>query len=374
MQITCDREKLAHAFAVAASVANARSPKEILQNVKLVVEGVHSVSLMATDMENGIRILVDGATIDKRGDALLPVARVGLILRESRDPQIHISTAGTETQISTSSSNFKLPSANPDEYPNVAHFSEDAYHELSVRTLRELIRRTSFATDDESSRYALSGVLIEMKGDEVYAVATDGRRLARMVGTGLPVSDHQTQANHTIVPVRGLALITKAISDLPENETVDFAARANDIVIKTSKSTMTCRLVEGKFPNWRNVIPSRKKDVRIDLPVGQFFNSIRQAAIVADTETHGLDFSFEPSQLVISARTANLGTSRVNLPIDHTGEAIAMKLDHRYVSDFLRLLDPETNCTANMASSSESMLFTTDDGYQYVVMPMALER
>ncbi len=244
-----------------------------------------------------------------------------------------------------------------------------------MRTLRELIRRTSFATDVDSSRYALSGVLFEMNSDQVFAVATDGRRLARMVGTGLGVNGHETKANHTIVTVRGLALISKAISDLPDDEKVEFAARANDIVVRTIKSTVTCRLVEGRFPNWKNVLPSRKNDTQIDLPAGPFLSAIRQAAIVADAETHGLDFQFEADQLVISARTANLGASRVSLPIEHDGKAaIVMKLDYRYVSDFLRLLDADSTCTANMASSSESMLFTTDDGYQYVVMPMALER
>lgn len=361
------------AFQVAASVANARSHKEILQNVKIVV-GIQTVSLMATDMENGIRILVDGATIEHRGDALLPVARVGMILRESRDSQIHISTQGTETLISTSSSNFKLPSANPDEYPNVEGFKESEYHEISVRTLRELIKRTSFATDPDNSRYALSGVLFEMNGDEVFTVGTDGRRMARMIGTGLSVAGHVTKPNHTIVPARALGLIAKAISDLSDDDTVNFAARANDIVISTIISTVTCRLVEGKFPNWKNVLPSRKNDTKIDLPVGQLFSAIRQAAIIADAETHGLDFKFERSQLVISAKTANLGTSRVNLPIEHSGDMIEMKLDFRYVSDFLRMLASESTCTANLASSSESLLLTTDDGYLYVVMPMALER
>ncbi len=374
MRITCDREKLLSAFQIAATVANARSPKEILQNVKLVVTGVHSVILMATDMENGIRINVDGAEIHSRGDALLPVARVGMILRENHDQSIDISTDGSHTLIETNTSNFKLPTAKPEEYPNVEGFKEESYHELSARLLRELIRRTSFATDDDSSRYALSGVLFEMRDSDVCAIGTDGRRLARMSGTGLSVAGHATVPNNTIVPARALALINKAIAEVGDDDKVKFGARAKDVVIQTSRATVTCRLVEGKYPNWKQVIPTRKNPTLIDLSVGPFFSAIRQAAIVADSETRGLDFEFAPNQLIVSAKTANLGASRVRLPIAHGGDTIAMKLDHSYVGDFLRLLDPESTCTANIASSSESMLLTTDDGYQYVVMPMALER
>jgi DNA polymerase III subunit beta len=374
MKITCDREKLSSAFQIVSPVANARSPKEILQNVKLVV-GPMTVTLMATDMENGIRILVDGVDRERAGEALLPVARVGMILRECRDEKIVICTDKFETIIETTSSNFKLPTANPNEYPNVEGFKEESYHEISARTLKEMIRRTVFAIDADSSRYALGGVLFEMTGGEVFAIGTDGRRLARQVGTGMSVGEHKTEPNHCIVPGRSLALVAKAISDLGDDDKVNVAARKSDIVIDTGRGSVTCRLVEGKFPNWKQVIPSRKTPTLVDLSVGPLASGIRQAAIVADVETHGLDFLFDENELVISAKTANLGASRVSVPITYDEpHSIEMKLDYRYLSDFLRMLDPESTCTANIASSSESMLLTTDDGYAYVVMPMALDR
>lgn len=372
MQITCDREKFQSAFQVAATVANARSPKEILQNVKLVVDD--SAWLMATDMEMGIRINVDGVTIDQPGAALLPVARFGLILRENNDQQIHITTQGTETLVETERSSFRLPSANPKEYPNVETDTEQSYHELSARLLRDLIRRTSFCTDQESTRYALAGVLFELTQTEAYSIGTDGRRMARMSGIGKSVGGHYTEPNQTILPVRSLNLITKAISDCKDDDTVRFAARKTGVFVSTQSASVYSRLVEGRYPNWRNVIPKRDTPILVDLDVGPFFSAIRQAAIVADSETHGLDFDFADGELVISAKTADKGASRVRVPIAYTGDSVAMKLDHRYVTDFLRLLDPESTCTASFVSSTETMLLTTEDGYQYVVMPMALER
>jgi DNA polymerase-3 subunit beta len=191
----------------------------------------------------------------------------------------------------------------------------------------------------------------------------------------MSVGDHKTQSNQTIVPGRSLALVAKAISDLDDDAKVNVAARSKDIVIDTGRGSVTCRLVEGRFPNWKQVIPTRKTPTLVDISVGPLASGIRQAAIVADHETHGLDFLFDEDELVISAKTANLGTSRVSVPITYDQpHSIELKADYTYLSDFLRMLDPESTCTVNISSSTESMLLTTDDGYSYVVMPMALER
>ena len=371
MKISCDREKLASAFQIAASVANARSPKEILQNIK-IESAEDRVTLMGTDMETGIRIDVEGVDVQQPGRALLPVARVGLILRESSDEQLSFETSGTETVVQGMHAEFKLPSANPDEYPNVVGFEEEAYHELPARLFREMVRRTSFATDVDSSRYALGGVLMELVGDEVLAVGTDGRRLACMRGQGKSVGGHQTSGNTTIIPVKSLTLMERSIGD--KEETVHIASRANDVLLRTSRCTVYSRLVEGRYPNWRQVLPKRDNSVKVDFNVGPFFTAIRQAAIVADSETRGLDFEFGNGSLILSAKTANLGTSRIEFPINYTGDPIRMKLDFRYVSDFLRVLEADATCTVDISSSTESALFTTTDGYSYVVMPMALER
>lgn len=371
MKITCNREKLALAFGIAGTVANAKAAKEILQNVKLEAQP-GKTTLMATDMETGIRIDVEGADVEQPGSVLLPVGRFGLILRENSDEFLTIETEGTETLVRSSFSKFNLPSANPDEYPSVAQFEEDKYHEVPARLFCAMVKRTTFATDPDSTRYALGGVLFEMDGEQVLAVGTDGRRLARMQGTAVAVGNHKTEGANTIVPPRSLSLMERSIVE--KDEVVHVAARRNDVMLRTGRCTVYSRLVEGRYPNWRQVIPTRQDSEKLDLVAGPFLNAIRQAAIVADTETHGLNFDFTPGNLVLSAKTANLGTSRIEHPISYSGRSIAMKLDFRYVQEFLRTLEPDTAVTVDMASSTESTLFTTEDGYAYVVMPMALER
>lgn len=370
MKISCNRDQLATAFQLAGSVALTRSPKEVLQNVKVEAND-DRVTLMATDMETGIRIDVEGVDVETPGKALLHVGRVGMILRESSDEKLSFESDGSATVVKGQHSEFNLPSANPDEFPTVVGFEEEKYHELPARLFREMVRRTAFATDPDSSRFALGGVLLELNGEDVLAVGTDGRRLARMLGSGKSVGEHQTTGNSTIIPTRSLTLMERSIDD--KEEVVQIAARNNDVLLRTSRCTIYSRLVEGRYPNWRQVIPSREDSVAIDMTVGPFFNVIRQAAIVADQETRGLDLEFGDGTLLLTASTADLGQSRVELPIDYEGEAIKMKLDYRFISDFLKVLDADSKFKMDVASATQPALMETDDGYAYVVMPMALD-
>lgn len=371
MKISCDREKLASAFQLAGSIAQARSPKEILQNVKMEVTA-SKVTLMATDSDTGIRIEVEGGEILTPGKVLLHVARVGQILRECNDDKLYFEVDQNKILIKGSHSEFNLPSANADEYPTVTGFEEETYHEIPARLFREMVRRTTFATDQDSTRFALGGVLMEMNGEDILAVGTDGRRLARMSGKGKSVGGHETIGSTTIVPTRSLALMERSIGD--KDEVVHVASRGNDVLLRTNRTIIYSRLVEGRYPNWRQVIPNRDNSIKINLTVGPFHNMIRQAAIVADQESRGLDFEFGEGTLLLSAKTADLGQSRVEMPIEYDGETIKMKLDHRFISDFLKVLDPEMKFIMDIVGPTSPALMTTDDGYAYVVMPMAMDK
>jgi DNA polymerase-3 subunit beta len=371
MKVTCDREKLLAAFQTAAAVAPTRSPKPILQNVKLEVsEG--SAILLATDLEVGVRIQVPGLDVQVPGSAILPLGRFGPILRESSDEQLRLEADGQGTVVRGARSEFKLPGENPAEFPSVADFNEAKYHELPARLLRELIRRTTFATDNESSRYALGGVLLEFGAENIIAVGTDGRRLAKMEVPARSIGGHQTGDSMTIVPAKAMSLIERALTD--GDAEIQIAARANEILVRSPRATIYSRLVEGRFPKWRDVLPQRSGTQKIDMQVGALHSAVRQAAIVTSEESRGVDFTFEDGSLVLSGRAAEVGQSRVELPIGYDGPAISITLDPRYVNDFLKVLDPERTFTLDLKDSESAAVGHTDDGYAYVIMPLARDR
>ena len=115
-------------------------------------------------------------------------------------------------------SQFRLPAEDPIEFPSVATFPTDACFELSSPLVRELVRRTVFATDNESSRYALGGVLLELTDDTVVAVGTDGRRLSKMEGPS-SIQGGELPATQPIVPARAMQLIERSLGDA---ETVSY--------------------------------------------------------------------------------------------------------------------------------------------------------
>lgn len=370
MKISCEREKFLAAFQIAAAVAPSRSPKPILQNVKLEVRG-DSATLMATDLEIGVRVEVPGVQAEAAGSAVLPINRFSSILRESSDATLHIETDGQNLVVAGQHSEFRLPAENSDEFPAVASFNETKYHEIPARLFKELIRRTAFATDNESSRYALGGVLLELADDTAVAVGTDGRRLAKMAGPSKSIGGHQTGDATTIVPTKAVQLIERSLSDADAE--IQIAIHANDILVKSPRATYYSRLVEGRFPRWRDVFPQHAGK-QISLLVGPFHAAVRQAAIVTSDESRGVDFTFGDGKVLLSGRSADVGQSRVELPVPYDGEEISITLDPRFLSDFLKVLNADQQFNLELKDAEHAAVCSTDDGYGYVIMPLARDR
>jgi DNA polymerase III subunit beta len=371
MKATCERDKLLHAFQMAASVAPARSPKPILQNVKLEATPEGAI-LMGTDLEVGIRVEVLGFTVEAPGSVVLPRDRFGKILTESSDEKLDIESDGRKVLVRGQRSEFQLPSENPDEFPSVLAFEEKKYHEMPARFFREVVRRTVYATDNESSRYALGGVLIELSATSLTAVATDGRRLARQEGPAKSVGGHVSGDNMTIIPTKTMQLIERALADNEEN--IQLATRDNDVLLRSGRATIYSRLVEGRYPKWRDVFPRREGMSKIELCAGPFYAAVRQAAIVTSEERRGVDFTFGGGKIILAGHGAELGESHVEMPIAYDGADVLITLDPRFLTDFLQVLDPQQNFTLELRDAEAAAVFSTEDGYAYVVMPLARDQ
>ena len=170
------------------------------------------------------------------------------------------------------------------------------------------------------------------------------------------------------MPAKALNLIEKSITD--SDQDVYLAVYPNSVLVKCGSSTIYSRLVEGRFPRYGDVIPTSSK-VQMDLVVGPFLSAVRQAQIVTSEESRGVDFNFQGGTLVLSGRAAEAGQSRVELPISYDGPELSITLDPRYISDFLKVLDPEKVITMELKDAESAAVCVTDDGYGYVIMPLA---
>ena len=374
MKVLCEREKLLPAFQLVASAAPEHSGHPILRNVKLDAGEQGVVTLTWFDSDVGIRMEVSDCTIESPGEVLLPIDDFSAILAASTDERIGIESDGKKTIVQGVHSEFRLPSENPDGVRSLEVVDDQPCHEVSARLFRELIRRTVFATDNESSRYALGGVLLEMTANGITGVATDGRRLAVQEGparsSGWDVSGETTIAK-PIVPTRAMQLLKRALAAGLKCGNIQLAVTADDVRIKSGRFPVYARLLKGTFPIWRDIFPQADVVAKIHITAGPLCEAVRQAAIVDSEEAPGVLFNFGDGQLVLPAGGHDQRRSRVELPIAHYGPKISIRLDPRYVADFLKVLEPQQTFVLELRDAETPAVFSTDDGYRYLLMPRA---
>ena len=372
MKALCNREGLLAGFGMVGGVVPARSPKPILQNVKLVADAEEGSILMATDLEVGIRYRVLGVKVDQPGSAILPTQRMSSILRTSGDDELFLDSSADQLLVRGLHAQFKLPSEDPQLYPEVPDFAAASYHVVAAADLKRLIRRTIFATDLESTRYALGGVLVELTPESITMVGTDGRRLARMSAPAEAENNAEAPAGQPVVPVKALKLIERNLDD--KDPPVHLAFQGGTaVLVRTDRAVIYSRLVEGRFPRYQDVFPSGV-EIKIPMEVGPLLSAVEQASIVTSEESRGVDFRFGDGLLKLVSQAADVGSSDVDLPIRYDGKPVEITFDPRYLTDALKTLEPSAPITAELIDHKNAAVFRTEDQYSYVVMPLTRER
>ena len=263
---------------------------------------------------------------------------------------------------------YEMASEDPANFPDVPAFDEEKYHEVSAGTLREMIRRTIFAAATENPRYAVTGVLWELENDQARLVATDGRRLAVSQATAASHGGHSTQGHTPVVPTKAMNLLERILQDA--KDVVKVSLRPND-AFKTERATVYSRLVEGRYPAYREVFP-KKQTAKLTLRVGPFYTAVRQSAIMTDEESKRVSFEFAKKKLTLQARGAETGRSKVEMPLqDYDGKSITINFDPRFLSEMLRVLDADAPLTLELVDGNSPALFRSGDSYSYIVMPLS---
>ncbi len=249
----------------------------------------------------------------------------------------------------------------PASYPTFSRVDSVHKIRLPAKLLKAALKLTMYAVDLESTRYALGGVKLEVADSELHFVATDGRRLATFK-VDLPDS---SKSPDCIIPNKAC----KSIHDFCGSEGDAILSIGNsDVQVELDGGVVvSSRLVEGRYPNWKTVIPSVKDYETATIPVGPFMQSVRQAAIVAGAESSGINFQFTE---VVCGSTATMPASEAqtfNCRLFIQGSRISFQLAHTFVTDILRSW-VET-VTVYMKDSDSPVVFVEGD-YRCVVMPM----
>jgi DNA polymerase-3 subunit beta len=367
MKALFHREGFLSACQLASVAVSGRDIKPILRNLKLITEA-DRCTLMATDLELGIRLEVRGVKVEEPGDAILPAARTTAILREATDEELQLHASADACLVRGQLNEFEMPSEDPAHFPDVPAFAEEKYHELTAGPLRDMIRRTAFAAAKENARYSMTGVLWELEDGTAKLVATDGRRLAVAQGTATAQGGHTTKGQTPVVPTKAMELLERNLHD--DDEVVRVALRPNEALFKTERAMIYSRLVEGRYPNYREVFP-KKQTVKVPLPAGPFLSAVRQSAIMTDEETKRVVFSFSKKKLTLQARGAEAGRSKVEMPVEYEGKAVEISFNPAFLVDMLRVIPADAALVLELVDGNNVAVFRVGDEYSYLVMPLS---
>ena len=338
----------------AVSRAISHGPKPIVQNVR-IGDGL----ITATDLE----VRIDREIGQQCEAFLLPAARLTQILKSvPKDADVAITPNGTSVTIKAGGGRWEIPTEDAAEFPHwepadlkpLARFPADQF----VRA----VRATVYATDNESSRFALGAVLCDVKDGNPTFVGTDGRRLSAVETETDQAVDNST----TLIPSRAIRLMAA----LAGSGSVQLEANKSEVVCTTDGATITARLVEGRFPKWADVFPDRDVQASV-LAVRDLEAAVKAAAVCTSEQSKGVAFSFGET-LRLASQSAEAGQAAVTCEVLTAGQAATVKLDPRFVLDFLAGLDAddEPGVEIEAAGPGDAVVLRCGD-VRGVIMPLA---
>ncbi len=367
MKVNFSREALTEALGLLTFVVPGRTPKPILQCVRITADE-KNVRICATDLEVGINCQVSGVQIEEAGETVVPADRLAAVVRESADEVLSVEAEGGVCKITGADSHFTIYGQEAEQYPTVPGFDGAADVEINLGVLQGGIEQCLFATAKESTRYALNGVLWEMKGKKLLLVATDGRRLARSrVNLATSPSKEISQAK-IIVPAKTMGLLDKIGGS--NKDVVAIKLVDNQIVMNCANVVVSSNLVEGNFPKYEDIIPT-DNDKKLRLSTEATLSAVRRAALLTSEESRGIKLAVGQNSLVFSCRAPEAGDAQIEMSVEYKGEPIEIGFNPHFLTDVLRVIK-EPEFELELGQQDRPGLMKSGQNFLYVLMPVSL--
>jgi DNA polymerase-3 subunit beta len=367
MKLNFNRAALADALGILTTVVPSRTPKPILRCVQIVADK-KGVRICATDLEVGINYAVSEVKVEEPGEVVVPADRLAAVVRESVDEVLLLQADQGACKIEGADSHFTIYGQEQGQYPTVPTLEAQADIEIALSNLQSGIKQCLFATAKESTRYALNGVLWEIKAKKLSLVATDGRRLARCrVNLASAPSDQVAKAK-IIVPAKTMALLDRIGGG--EKDVVAVKLVDNQILFGCANVVISSNLVEGNFPKYEDIIPA-DYDKKLTLPTEAVLSAVRRSALLTSEESRGIKLSIGKGNLMFSGRAPETGDAQINMPVDYKGEPIEIGFNPQFLIDALRVIQA-TEFELELGQADRPGLIKSGANFLYVLMPINL--
>lgn len=366
MKFTVQREILLKPLQSVTGVVEKRQTLPILSNVLLEVSN-QSLFMIGTDLEVEMKSHLS-VTDAEDGAITLPARKFSDICRALPEgASITVSFEDNKAILKSGRSRFVLSTLPAAEFPSIDTDNDILSFNIAQKVLKKGIDRTHFAMAQQDVRYYLNGLLFEISPDLLTLVATDGHRLAHFETK----QDINVSENHSvIVPRKGVVELMRLLDDNDESIKIDLGN--NYIRITTESLGFTSKLIDGRFPDYNNVLP-KNADKLVTSERTVLKQSLSRAAILSNEKYRGIRLEFSPSTLRLFAHNPEQEEAEEEIAVDYSGPELEIGFNASYLLDAISAGDSE-HVRISLSDSNSCCLIqgVGDEDSKYVVMPMRL--
>lgn len=367
MKFSLNRESLLKPLLLVSGAVERKSTLPILGNILFDVSE-QSLTLTATDLELEMVSYCEVDNQAENGKLTIPARKLLDICKSLPDQSLlTFETDNEVVKISTGRSKYSLSTLPASDFPNIEEWKGDVEFKLLKSELLRLIESTHFSMANQDVRYYLNGMSIESENNEIRSVATDGHRLAicKISNESLALP-----ARQVIVPRKGILEIIRLLD--PVEEDVQVFLGSNHIRIIDTGFSFTSKLVDGRFPDYRRVLP-RNGDKVLETNKDELKQVLSRASILSNEKFKGVRLNFTNSELKITANNPEQEQAEEVIEINFPFEEVEIGFNVSYVLDVLNALkDDVVKFTLADANSSVVIEGAESGEAIYVVMPMRL--
>ena len=363
MKFSVTKEKLLEGLQQVQNVVSTRTTLPILSNVLLQADG-NEIHLTTTDLDVGVRGSCE-AQVDKEGATTLPARRLFNIVRELPSSEIQFDVDGKNTaSIRSGQSFFKILGLPEEEFPPLPKFEDAKVVTIRQKDLRDGLRKTSYAISTDETRYVLNGVLFSFKDNKLTLVATDGRRLAMVE---IELEFPRSHEMDIVVPTKAVTELQRLLSD---DGDVKVSMGSGQIAFDLSRTLLVSKLIEGNYPNYRQVIPAETKE-RVKMERETFLNSLRRVSLLASDKSNSIKLNFSKNNIDITANTPEVGEAKESLAVQYKGRDFSIAFNPEFLMAPLRNLS-EDEVFLDLIDEMSPGILKIQTPFLYVLMPMRI--
>ena len=367
MDFYITKEEVVKSINLTLGVVEKRQTLPILSNVLFEVDE-SSLKLTATDLESEISTTSTISNFKSGGKITAPARKLSDLCRLMPDlAEIHFYLDGDNLKIETESGKYNLSTLPSEDFPVFETEDTQSQINISSQNLKNLITKTSFAMGNQDWRHYLNGLYMMIDDKVITTVATDAHRLAMATSS---LNEASSESTSGIVPRKSINEIGKLVGDESENVVIQLGQTS--IAANVSGTTFVSKLIECKFPDYEQVIPSGESSLLV-VDRKNFSESLSRVSVLSSEKYKGVRIITKKDSLNISANNPEKEQGEENLSCEYQGEEIDIAFNVNYLQEILSTIDSE-KIEINFFGSEKSCLITdpNSENLKYVVMPLLI--